>query len=70
MSPDRVFHLELPRVDRFVRLLFTASHYNPDFGTVAYLLRREPAAEYLWLHNATPLIPKPTTTIVDDGPQP
>ena len=59
MPPDRIFQLELPRVDRLVQLLFKASHYNPEFGGVAYLLRRDPAAEYLWLHNTTPIVPKP-----------
>jgi hypothetical protein len=57
MPPDRIFQLELPRVHHLVQLLFKPSHYYPHFGGLGYLLRCDPAAEYLWLHNATPIAP-------------
>jgi hypothetical protein len=67
-TPERRFHLELPRVDRLMQTLFKASDYNPE---VLSFLREPHAMEYHWLHNAAPLLPRPTpdATVVQ-GPLP
>ena len=70
MSPDRIFQLELPRIDRLVQLLFKASLYNPEFGGLGYLLRRAPAAEYLWLQNETPIVPRSASIVSNEPPPP
>jgi hypothetical protein len=65
---ERRFYLELPRVDRLVQTLFKASDYNPE---VLSFVREPHAVGYHWLHNAAPLLPKPTPeATVAQGPHP
>jgi len=65
---ERHFHLELPKVDRLATTLIKASHYNPVLVS-QWLTQHPRAAEYYWLENTAPVVPKPAAgTPATQGP--